>query len=96
MEHYTYVDYDRLAKKAIEKNIGYFLRKLSREGEHQFPISYKHRFKGVTFRKENQKYRGYVNHKKRQIHIGYFKTEKEAVAAREEYLKNNKKLKIAS
>jgi hypothetical protein len=85
--------YDRLAKKAIEKNIAYILRKMARPGEineKQIKISRRPKtsvYKGVTYRKIGIK-RWHAQHKRKSL--GLFLTEDQAHKA---YLKYAKKIK---
>lgn len=47
------------------------------------------RFVGVYHRKDNGHWNAYIQHNKRRLHIGQFKTEIEAALAREKYMISN-------
>lgn len=95
-EELRHLDYERLAQKAIEKNLGYLLKRMARPGEifdiERVPIpisnSGEKQTRGTTYCKRKRKWQAQKIVNGKTIFLGYFKTESEAHNVFMNYLKN--------
>lgn len=96
MRPWTELEYDRLAKKAIEKNIGYLINKMSRPGEidqvDKIGIA-KQRLKGTTYNLKKKRWIAQKTIKGKIIYLGSFKAPKDAAKAYEKFMKTLKNVK---